>query len=168
MNLFGIMNVNTPFSFRMSNPFSMKKTYTSAVPVYNLYCALKNCFKSVISSYRIYGGLPITTSNPKNSPSLFNISGNSKRHSNDDSNILFPLISSISASNCDEGTGFDEAWEHHKKCNKHHWQRVGVDGTVEDVVEMANDSRKWRVKGKKKDPAGATWSLWIRPFGVKS
>lgn len=42
-------------------------------------------------------------------------------------------------SDTDDGVGFEEAWEHHKKHNKHHWQRIYIDGNIEDVVEMVCD-----------------------------
>lgn len=42
-------------------------------------------------------------------------------------------------SSSDSGNSFQDAWESHKKHNKHHWQRIYIDGHIEDVVEMICD-----------------------------
>jgi len=39
---------------------------------------------------------------------------------------------------------FANAWEHHKKHNRHHWQYIGIYGGIEDVVEMVCD---WMAMG---------------------
>ena len=56
---------------------------------------------------------------------------------------FFPLTDAIKVQ---KDEVFEKAWEHHKEYNSHHWQRVGIDGQIEDVVEMVCD---WMAMGMK-------------------